>query len=72
MYLDCSNISENEFENQFPTIKQNCLKVGINPPQQPIPVTPAAHYFCGGISVNHYGETKLIKNLKQLIKIFLN
>tara|TARA_A100001011_G_scaffold399113_1_gene506297 strand:+ start:1371 stop:2927 length:1557 start_codon:yes stop_codon:yes gene_type:complete len=59
VYLDCSNISEKEFGNQFPTIKENCQKVGINPPLQPIPVTPAAHYFCGGISVNHYGETNL-------------
>ena len=57
--LDCSTISEKEFESQFPTIKENCQKAGINPPQQPIPVTPAAHYFCGGISVNYFGETRL-------------
>ena len=57
--LDCQTISEKEFENQFPTIKENCQKMGINPPKDPIPVIPAAHYFCGGISVNHYGETKL-------------
>ncbi|MGA0373963.1 MAG: L-aspartate oxidase [Flavobacteriaceae bacterium] len=57
--LDCKAISEKEFENQFPTIKENCQKVGINPPHDSIPVIPAAHYFCGGISVNHYGETKL-------------
>jgi len=57
--LDCKAISEKEFENQFPTIKENCQKVGINPPYDHIPVIPAAHYFCGGISVNHYGETKL-------------
>ncbi len=57
--LDCSAISEKEFENQFPTIKQNCQKIGINPPKDYIPVIPAAHYFCGGISVNQYGETRL-------------
>ena len=57
--LDCQAIKEKEFENQFPTIKENCQKMGINPPKDPIPVIPAAHYFCGGISVNHYGETKL-------------
>ena len=57
--LDCQAISEKDFENQFPTIKENCQKIGINPPKDPIPVIPAAHYFCGGISVNHYGETQL-------------
>jgi L-aspartate oxidase len=57
--LDCEAISEKDFENQFPTIKENCQKIGINPPKDPIPVIPAAHYFCGGISVNHYGETQL-------------
>ena len=57
--LDCQDISQKEFKNQFPTIQENCQKVGINPPKDPIPVIPAAHYFCGGISVNHFGETKL-------------
>lgn len=57
--LDCQAISKKEFENQFPTILENCQKVGITPPKDSIPVIPAAHYFCGGISVNHYGETKL-------------
>lgn len=57
--LDCKAISEKDFENQFPTIRQNCQKLGINPPKDPIPVIPAAHYLCGGISVNQSGETKL-------------
>jgi L-aspartate oxidase len=57
--LDCQAISEKEFKNQFPTIQENCKKVKINPPKDPIPVIPAAHYFCGGISVNHFGETRL-------------
>jgi len=57
--LDCSSISEKAFLNQFPTIRENCRKVGINPPKDPIPVIPAAHYFCGGIRVNHYGESQL-------------
>ncbi len=60
--LDCQAISEKEFENQFPTIQENCKKVGINPPKDSIPVIPAAHYFCGGISVNNFGET-LLKGL---------
>ena len=57
--LDCQAISEKEFKNQFPTIQENCQKVGLKPPYDPIPVIPAAHYFCGGVSVNHFGESKL-------------
>ena len=56
--LDCKAISEKNLKISS-TIKENCQKVGINPPYDHIPVIPAAHYFCGGISVNHYGETKL-------------
>ena len=33
VFLDCQAISEKEFENQFPTIKENCQKMGINPPK---------------------------------------
>ena len=57
--LDCQAISEKEFKNQFPTIQENCQKVGLKPPNDPIPVIPAAHYFCGGVSVNHFGKSKL-------------
>ena len=57
--LDCSAISEDDFQNQFPTIKENCQKIGINPPEDAIPVIPAAHYFCGGIRVNQQGESQL-------------
>ena len=31
--------------------------MGLNPLVDLIPVIPAAHYFCGGIQVNHFGET---------------
>ncbi len=59
VYLDCTSIPKKDFENQFPTIQENCRKVGINAPEDPIPVIPAAHYFCGGIQVNHQGASRL-------------
>lgn len=59
VYLDCRNINKQDFINQFPTILKNCKKIDLNPLINLIPVIPAAHYFCGGIQVNPFGETML-------------
>ncbi|HYC91160.1 MAG TPA: FAD-dependent oxidoreductase [Thermoanaerobaculia bacterium] len=44
---------------RFPNIRKACLDLGINIERDPIPVVPAAHYFCGGVLVNTSGETTL-------------
>lgn len=62
VFLDCTSIERTVFENHFPNILKKCLSVGINPVKDFIPVTPAAHYFCGGIETDINGCTS-IKNL---------
>src|SRR5215813_32860 len=47
---------------RFPFIYQECLKVGIDISTEPVPVVPAAHYFCGGVLVDEWGRST-IRNL---------
>ncbi len=59
VWLDVQQMPEDELEKRFPNIKKTCSQVGINLPQDWIPIVPAAHYFCGGLQVNSVGETQL-------------
>ncbi|HKE57792.1 MAG TPA: FAD-dependent oxidoreductase, partial [Pyrinomonadaceae bacterium] len=47
---------------RFPFIYQECLKVGLDISTEPVPVVPAAHYFCGGVLVDEWGRST-IRNL---------
>ncbi len=49
-------------EKRFSKIYSTCIKGGIDITKEPIPITPAAHYFCGGIKTDEKGRTSL-KNL---------
>ena len=44
---------------RFSKIYHTCLRGGIDITKEPIPVVPAAHYFCGGIKVDHFGKSTL-------------
>ncbi|MCL1939469.1 MAG: L-aspartate oxidase [Desulfovibrionaceae bacterium] len=58
VFLDLSGVKQ-DLEERFPTVLQSCLERGIDIRTEPIPVVPAAHYFCGGILVNRQGRTSL-------------
>lgn len=59
VYLDCSPIGGEAFEQRFPTILRTCLARGVDPRREPIPVTPAAHYHMGGVRVDPDSLTSL-------------
>jgi L-aspartate oxidase len=56
-YLDARGIDG--FESRFPTVTAACGAAGIDPVRQPIPVVPGAHYSCGGVVTDVYGQTGL-------------
>lgn len=57
--LDCTTIEPNRLRERFPHIYETCLNFGIDITKTPIPVVPAAHYVCGGIVVDCWGETSI-------------
>ena len=50
MFLDISHQPPHFVMDHFPTIHEQCLRYGIDITRQAIPVVPAAHYTCGGVS----------------------
>jgi L-aspartate oxidase len=63
VYLDTRHISKEEILQHFPMIYAHCLKeLGLDMSTDMIPVVPAQHYLCGGIIVDHFGQTN-IENL---------
>lgn len=59
MSLDCTHLDMEGFKAHFPTILEKCLSIGIDPAKDPIPVTPACHYMCGGVRVDEVGRSSI-------------
>ncbi len=59
VFLDCTHLNMDLFINHFPMIYSSCKAIGIAIEKDWIPVIPAQHYLCGGISVNTDGQTSV-------------
>jgi len=63
VYLDLANFYKGHqpIAERFPNIRRACAEIGVDIEREPIPVVPAAHYFCGGVLTNTSGETTLAR-----------
>jgi L-aspartate oxidase len=59
VWLDCRHMDKEKFLHHFPNIYEKCKSIGIDPLENMIPVSPAAHYSCGGIQTDEWGRTSI-------------
>ncbi len=59
VYLDFRHAKKTFLQQRFPGIYQQLSKDHLMLERDLIPITPVAHYFCGGIKTDLYGRSSL-------------
>lgn len=59
VWLSMQHLGSEEIKRRFPNIYKKCLEEGFNVTKECIPVTPAQHYFMGGVKVDLEGRTSM-------------
>jgi L-aspartate oxidase len=59
VYLDMTRRPRKFLKSRFPNIYAKILSFGIDMAEKPIPVVPAAHFFCGGVHTDTDGRTSV-------------
>lgn len=57
--LDTTGLGEDFLARRFPTIDAASRAQGFDWGNEPIPVTPAAHYYMGGVRTDAWGRTSI-------------
>ncbi len=59
VFLDATALGAEFLARRFPSIDKACRAAGLDWSSTPIPVTPAAHYWMGGIQTDTSGRTTI-------------
>jgi L-aspartate oxidase len=59
VYLDTTHLRPESLTHEFPTIYEKLREIGLEIEKDWIPVVPAQHYSCGGISTDLHGRTSV-------------
>ncbi len=57
--LDITSRPASFVRDRFPGIYAECKRWGVDITTDPIPVVPAAHYMCGGVTTDLHGRTTI-------------
>jgi L-aspartate oxidase len=57
--LDATGLGSEFLNRRFPSISKTTKSYGLDWGKNPIPVTPAAHYWMGGIATDVWGRTSI-------------
>jgi L-aspartate oxidase len=57
--LDATALGAEFLRSRFPSINAACSRHGMDWSKEPIPVTPAAHYWMGGVRTDLFGRTSI-------------
>ena len=59
VFLDATQLGAEFLSRRFPGIVRACREAGYDLAREPVPVTPAAHYSCGGVMADLDGRTSV-------------
>jgi L-aspartate oxidase len=59
VWLDATALGAEFLRERFPTIDAACRRHGLDWAKEPVPVTPAAHYWMGGVRTDVWGRTSM-------------
>jgi len=59
VFLDLRPVLSGEHGGSFPQAIETARTAGFDPYEEPLPITPAAHYHMGGIEVDKVGRTSV-------------